>query len=374
MPIMPFILTEEDFKNEMSKLFDDTLINNEEIISDIYERLSDVLLQYSLLINEAMYLYSDPKLLDDEEFEKNMMENLEDLYISVDKDLLEKEIEESKQLFLYSEDLEDLTNSKIYTLISYLFYSGEVSSREYMDKYLNTIFENQDQDNIATLIDKFEKISGIVIPRNDQDKLEIEQEKKTMKEQKLRDKAFKREEVVKKWKEMIESSQKKESEQKITTVVCKDYDLAYLLGGLFLYSYINEIKLDKVQNNKLLKFMLTLEDFKECNEQSLLDNIIFSKDMLININNEQEDHMIAAKALEIFLAYLWNNYRYQYNINFLKSSGFTDLVSLFISSPLLKNKNKMKEIQKALITNLFFYYLTNDIINVLNNVEVIPKD
>jgi len=188
-----------------------------------------------------------------------------------------------------------------------------------------------------------------------------------MKEQKLRDKAFKREEVVKKWKEMIESSQEKEREQKIITVVCKDYDLAYLLGGLFLYSYINEIKLDKVQNNKLLKFMLTLEDFKECNEQSLLNNIIFSKDMLININNEQEDHMIAAKALEIFLTYLWNNYRYQYNINFLKSSGFTNLVSLFISSPLLKNKNKMKEIQKALITNLFFYYLTNDIIEIIKN-------
>ena len=367
MPIMPFILTEEDFKNEMSKLFDDSFISNEEIMSDIYERLSDVLLQYSLLINEAMYLYSDPKLLDDEDFEKNMMENLEDLYISVDKDLLEKEIEESKQLFLYSEDLEDLTNSKVYTLISYLFYSGEVSSREYMDKYLNTIFENQDQDNIATLIDKFEKISGIVIPRNEQDRLEIEQEKKTMKEQKLRDKAFKREEVVKKWKEMIESSKEKESEQKITTVVCKDYDLAYLLGGLFLYSYINEIKLDKVQNNKLLKFMLTLEDFKECDEQGLLNNIIFAKDMLININNEQEDHMIAAKALEIFLTYLWNNYRYQYNINFLKSSGFTDLASLFISSPLLKNKNKMKEIQKSLITNLFFYYLINDIIEIIKN-------
>ena len=195
------------------------------------------------------YLIADLLGLDDEDFEKNMMENLEDLYISVDKDLLEKEIQESKQLFLYSEDLEDLTNSKVYTLISYLFYSGEVSSREYMDKYLNTIFENQDQDNIATLIDKFEKISGIVIPRNEQDRLEIEQEKKTMKEQKLRDKAFKREEVVKKWKEMIESSKEKESEQKITTVVCKDYDLAYLLGGLFLYSYINEIKLDKVQNN-----------------------------------------------------------------------------------------------------------------------------
>jgi superfamily II DNA/RNA helicase len=367
MAIMPFILTEEDFNNEMRKLFDDALINNKEIMSDIYDKLANDLLQYSLLINEAMYLYSDPKLLDDEEFEKNMMENLEDLYTSVDKELLEKEIEDSKQLFLYSEDLEDLTTSKIYTLISYLFYSGEVNSREYMDKYLNTIFENQDQENIATLIDKFEKISGISIPRNEQDRLEIEQEKKTMKEQKLRDKAFKREEVIKKWQEMIESKEDKEKTQKITTVVCKDYDLAYLLGGLFLYSYINEIKLDKVQNDKLLKFMLTLEDFKDCNEQSLLNNIIFSKDMLTNIVNEQEDHMIAAKALEIFLSYLWNNYKYQYNINFLKSSEFTNIVSLFISNPLLKNKNKIKEIQKALITNLFFYYLTNDIIEIIKN-------
>jgi hypothetical protein len=173
MPIMPFILTEEDFKNEMSKMFDYELIENEEIMFELFEKLADDLLPYSLLINEAMYLYSDPKLLSEEDFEDNMMENLEELYTSVDQELLKKEIRESKQLFLYSEDLEDLTNSKIYTLISYLFYSGEVSSREYMEKYLNTIFESQDQDNITTLIDKFEKITGTDIPRSEKDRMEI---------------------------------------------------------------------------------------------------------------------------------------------------------------------------------------------------------
>jgi len=384
--IIPYIPTVSSFKRVIKGFIENPLYSNEDKLKEMYNYLINELIYYSAYIHISKIVHENPDILGKGYLEniRNELTELYDIYTKANKDDVKDIIIEIVSI-LKSSEYEELIKSGVLSIIMQLTEEEEVQDKKELIEYLQVIFPNQSEDNIKKLISHYEEVSNVKVPSEEEEEEkeseeveedgeegEEEGEEEDKQKEEKEEEELTREQIIEKWKQMYKDIEEKEGMTKLKMFVCKAYNIELLLSKLFLYSFLNDKRVSDVDKKDFVDFVLTLDDFKDCERSEVENNYVYVESIWANTIEFEEPDSRFINAMGMFFTHLRYETEYKYILDIKSYSKFYNIIEKFIEDPLLSRTDILKDIYTKVITYLFYFYMLDDIISLtIENPSII---
>ena len=171
---------------------------------------------------------------------------------------------------------------------------------------------------------------------------------------------------------MYKDIEEKEGMTKLKMFVCKAYNIELLLSKLFLYSFLNNKRVSDVDKKEFVDFVLTLDDFKDCDREEVENNYVYVETIWANTVEFEEADSRFVNAIGMFFTHLRYETEYKYILDIKSYTKFYNIIEKFIEEPLLNRTDILKDIYTKVTTYLFYFYMLGDIISLtIENPSII---
>ena len=294
-----------------------------------------------------------------ENLEEKIKKILEKLYenkkIDVNNDSQEKILKKViKKLDL---TLDDTDKEKATTVI--YNWALDKSIQESAMEFVESESEEEEVEEEAEEEDEEE----VEEEAEEEDEEEVEEEA----EEEVEEEESEKQKILREWKRIYEEGEKEDKDiiQRITWNVCKGYNIERTMAHVFHYCINNKTYFQDTDKNILIKYLLTLDDYKQCDVKDLEESLDVVFKLYEDTMNREVPHSQFVEALKIYLNDLIYTDRYKYNLfTFISFKSHLDYI---LTPSYLGNDEKMTSLYIMMSDKLFYFNILYDVAEILYN-------